>query len=426
MEKLKTLFEDINQIAFNLKSNKEIYTKQLNEEEQNSLEIEYLSGFQLLDNNIRITILEGNNKNVMPKVKESIKKECLNTEYSTLLINNYEKLNIIYSNKNLLYDCRMYSKFGLSLKFIKLRLPLNYILTNYDIYSKGDSSNNILNTFMNIASILRGPTLEIIDRLNLFPNSDSLLILERHYSDVLNNEDITGIKSNIKKLKKINVDHLNITNNTLNNTRRISNLNMSNKLLSNFSTLKNVNITKKSLNTIKENKISNKNLSNDSINKIVPNDITSKVKKPLNSFNTDFTNLKKQRCNNKTNFNIKNKEYIEKVRKLAKETKNYSNFCTREVNNEYLQKVEDKNVYLYANQRNNYWVKYMDKLRENLETSKDNCFYTYSNKYLYLSIPMQKNIANEAYNNYILNKSKWIGNKDFERYKLSSKSDKYI
>ena len=59
MQTLKLLFEEINQTAFNLKSVKEIYTKGLTEEERDNNEIDYISGFQLIDKNIRITILEG-------------------------------------------------------------------------------------------------------------------------------------------------------------------------------------------------------------------------------------------------------------------------------------------------------------------------------------------------------------------------------
>ena len=59
MSTLKQLFEEINQAAFNLKSVKEIYTKGLSEEERDNNEIDYISGFQLIDKNIRITIIEG-------------------------------------------------------------------------------------------------------------------------------------------------------------------------------------------------------------------------------------------------------------------------------------------------------------------------------------------------------------------------------
>ena len=59
LEKIKTLFEEINQKAFNLASPKEIYTQELTEEEKQNTDIDYISGFQILDNKKRITIIEG-------------------------------------------------------------------------------------------------------------------------------------------------------------------------------------------------------------------------------------------------------------------------------------------------------------------------------------------------------------------------------
>ena len=69
MQTLKELFEEINQAAFNLKSVKEIYTKGLTEEERDNNEIDYISGFQLIDKNIRITILEGITGKAIKKIK---------------------------------------------------------------------------------------------------------------------------------------------------------------------------------------------------------------------------------------------------------------------------------------------------------------------------------------------------------------------
>ena len=51
MQNLKKLFEEINQSAFKLRSVKEIYTRGLSEEERDNNEIDYISGFQIIDKN---------------------------------------------------------------------------------------------------------------------------------------------------------------------------------------------------------------------------------------------------------------------------------------------------------------------------------------------------------------------------------------
>jgi len=78
MKILKDLFETINKEAFKLKSVKEIYTKTLSEEEQDNNEIDYISGFQLMDSIFRITIIEGISSKAMKIVKEKFEKKDIN------------------------------------------------------------------------------------------------------------------------------------------------------------------------------------------------------------------------------------------------------------------------------------------------------------------------------------------------------------
>ena len=110
MQKIKELFEEINQQAFQLRSVKEIYTRNLSDEERDNNEIDYISGVQLLDKNIRITLIEGITEKAMAKIKEKLPKYQMNC-------NTF----MVFSDKNVLFNKRIYSKFDLSLKYIKLR-----------------------------------------------------------------------------------------------------------------------------------------------------------------------------------------------------------------------------------------------------------------------------------------------------------------
>jgi len=80
LEKIKLLFEEINQKAFNLSSQKEIYTHNLTEEERQNNEIDYISGFQILDTEKRVTIIEGITGKALQKIKESFPKTQMNSE----------------------------------------------------------------------------------------------------------------------------------------------------------------------------------------------------------------------------------------------------------------------------------------------------------------------------------------------------------
>ena len=156
MKTLKELFETINKEAFNLKSVKETFTKTLTIEEQNNNDIDYISGFQLIDNNLRITILEGITGKAMNKVKEKLPKLKMN-----------DNSNKIYSDSRILFNTRIYSKFNLSMKFIKLRENLNTILTTFDIYMKANKYNEIYSAFMNLGFILQSKTFNEISNANL-------------------------------------------------------------------------------------------------------------------------------------------------------------------------------------------------------------------------------------------------------------------
>ena len=190
LEKIKALFETINQKAFNLTSPKEIYTHDLTEEEKKSTDIDYISGFQILDNQKRITIIEGISGKALQKVKDTLPKNQMNNE-----------TKMIFADSNILFDKRIYSKFNLSLKFIKTRDSLEQILTTFDIYLKSINYREIYDTFMKIGSILKSETLKEISDEQLFPDAESLLLLERKYGDILKEEDLTGIKK--EKIIKI-------------------------------------------------------------------------------------------------------------------------------------------------------------------------------------------------------------------------------
>ena len=168
METLHSLFEEINQTAFDLKSVKEIYTKALTEEERDNNEIDYISGVQILDQERRITIIEGLSGKGIQKVRNALPKNQMN--------NNEIK---IFADSNILFNKRIYSKFDLQLKFIKLRDTLDHILTTYNIYTKANKYKDIYDAFLNLGSILKCDTLKDITEQNLFSEADSLINLER-------------------------------------------------------------------------------------------------------------------------------------------------------------------------------------------------------------------------------------------------------
>ena len=77
---------------------------------------------------------------------------------------------------------------------------------------------------------------------------------------------------------------------------------------------------------------------------------------------------------------------------------------------------DKKKQILFSPARMNHYEELINDMRQKYLQDKDH-FYTYSEQYLTLSFPMIEQFRNEEYLKYIDNKSKWIVDKDFDRYK---------
>ena len=379
LQKLKQLFEEINQSAFNLRSPKEIYIRELTEEERNNNEIDYISGFQILDKKIRITIIEGITGKGIKKVKETLPRYQMNN-------NNFK----IFSDSNILFNKRIYSKFDLQLKFIKLRDTFEEILTTYDIYLKTKRYREIYDAFLNFGSILQSKTLEDITRANLFSNDDDLLFLERKYADILTEEDLTGIPKKRKLRKKINIEEFDkkFFGKTVNENNKDNN---------------------KEKDENKENeKIKNKN-----------------IKPKLDSHNFSYDEMKKKK-KLKISFSqrmIMNKNYISLLQKKIDDgiIQKMEKFCVKDNENEN----ENKEPILFNSVvKNNYYAKLVKSMSQKFINNKDKS-YAYSNQ-LSSFFPLVEPYRNDKYYEEMEKIKKWICKKDFNRFSQPERDKFYF
>jgi regulator of sigma D len=446
IEKINPLFEEINQKAFNLRSPKEIYTFGLSQEDRDNNEIDYISGFQIIDKISRLTIIEGITGKAMKKVKETFPKTQMNS-----------KTLMVFSDSKILFNKRLYSIFDLSLKFIKIRMNLTEILTTFDIYLKSNKYREIYDAFMNMGSILKAETLKEIAGANLFPNGESLLLLERKYGDILKEEDLTGIKieKKIKRKYSITSKLVTVTKSTTQPLRTKDtllteegeeyllkkNLNSSNNPNDNFKNnklnsshnsqkfkkliTKPINISLRKGLSI-DNKIKKRNIDpyNRHIIQTEPNQNYNKriinIGPRVIANNRLYRSILKNREDNfsteSSDIFEKNKEYIIKMKRKQKPEKLWKPF-----EGEY---DKSKQINFYA-MRNNYYEEVVNKMREKYLKDK-NHFYTYSELALTLSFPMIDKFRNEEYLKYLDNKSKWIVSNDFDRYKQPTRDKVYF
>ena len=392
MQKIKELFEEINQQAFQLRSVKEIYTRNLSDEERDNNEIDYISGVQLLDKNIRITLIEGITEKAMAKIKEKLPKYQMNN-------NTF----MVFSDKNVLFNKRIYSKFDLSLKYIKLRDTLQSILTTFPIYMKADKYKEIYNAFLNFGSILNSKTMKEIAHAELFSDADALLMLERKYADILNDEDMTGIKQVKKKRKKmIKLDAL-------------ERQTMASTITSTFSFDKIDN--KKKDNEDKENKDKenkDENIKEDDNIQIEINKEKDNLRDKINTLNLEYEKaLQNYIPESKGKTIQRNIDYI----KTMKKKRINQRFCLPDLDSDFTDEV-----HFQSTTKNNFYIKVIEKMRDKYLSDKNN-YYTYSNYGLAMAFPLIQH-RNEEYYQTIQNKKKWVSPKDFDRY-IQPPKDKY-
>ena len=381
---IRDLFEEINQAAFELRSVKEIYTKALTDEERDNNEIDYVSGVQLLDKDIRITIIEGITGKGIKKFKDSLPKTQMNNDEFK-----------IFADSNVLFNKRIYSKFDLQLKYIKLRDTLDHILTTYDIYTKANKYRPIYDAFLNYGSILKCDTMKDIAEQNLFSDADSLLFLERKYADILTEEDMTGIKKVKKKKKRMSVEDLmdksTVKSLSLNNDRTRE------------------PTIKLTLNEIRDNEEEKSE--------------KMKIRPKLDTHNLYYEETIKNLIKPTISQTIKkNKDYILKLETDINEgkIKRMDKFCLPDLETEY-----DEPILFNSGLKKNFYQNYFHNLREKYCKDK-NHYYAYSNIGLTQTFPMIEPFRNEEYLEAQENKKKWVCDKDFNRYSPPPKEKYYL
>ena len=395
MQKIKELFEEINQQAFQLRSVKEIYTRNLSDEERDNNEIDYISGVQLLDKNIRITLIEGITEKAMAKIKEKLPKYQMNC-------NTF----MVFSDKNVLFNKRIYSKFDLSLKYIKLRDTLQSILTTFPIYMKADKYREIYNAFLNFGSILNSRTMKEIAHAELFSDADALLMLERKYADILNDEDMTGVKQVKKKRKKmIKLDAL-------------ERQTMASTVTSGFSYDMNKIDNKKKENEDKENKDKDnkddKEYDKDDNKQSEINKERDTLRDKIDTINLEYEKaLQNYIPESKGKTIQRNINYI----KTMKKKKLSERFCLPDSESDFTDEV-----FFQSTAKNNFYIKLVEKMRDKYLTDKNN-YYTYSNYGLAMAFPLIQH-RNEEFYQTVQNKKKWVSPKDFDRY-IQPQKEKY-
>ena len=186
-------YERINLAGLNLENARYLNTKELTEEEREDRTLEFLGGFEIMDSEFRMFILEGiggpgRSMDQFYKANERQRP-------------NDKKYKMLY-NPDVRYKNRMYLDFNCSLKKIRLRDTLTKIMGASDVYLRSKVPEDMYDTLQKFAEIRKLDRASLVRDFNLFPITENLLTLERKYGDSLNFEDLHGFKQRRKRTRK--------------------------------------------------------------------------------------------------------------------------------------------------------------------------------------------------------------------------------
>ena len=178
-------FESLNITGLNCENVQYLNTKELSEEEKANRSLDFLGGFEIMDKEFRMFIIEGlgGPNKAVDKLYRSLERTRPNDK----------KFKMLY-NPQIRYKNRIYQDFNGIMKRIRLRDPLTKIMGNPDIYLRSKVSQEMYDTLQKFAEIRKQERAQLIRDFNLFPIASNLLQLERIYGDALSYEDINGFR----------------------------------------------------------------------------------------------------------------------------------------------------------------------------------------------------------------------------------------
>ena len=187
---IEETFESINIEGLGLENARYLNTKELSDEEKKDRTLDFLGGFEIMDAEFRMFIIEG----LGGEGKAMDKFYKINARSRP----NDKKFKMLY-NPEVRYKNRLYQEFNCSMKRIRMRDSLTKIMGSPDVYLRSKVPEDMYDTLQKFAEIRKLDRVALVRDFNLFPRPVNLLTLERKYGDALSFEDINGYKQRKKK-----------------------------------------------------------------------------------------------------------------------------------------------------------------------------------------------------------------------------------
>ena len=178
-------FELINMQNLKIENTTYLNTKELSAEERADRSLDYLGGFEIIDSEFRLFVIEGlggmnHAMHAFYKANERARP-------------NDKRFKMLY-NPTVRFKNRLYQDFNVTMKHIKMREPLTKLMKSADIYLRTRVPEEMYDTMQKLAEIRKLDRANLVRDFNLFPDTANLLIFERKYGDMPTFEDLNGFR----------------------------------------------------------------------------------------------------------------------------------------------------------------------------------------------------------------------------------------
>jgi hypothetical protein len=146
--------------------------------------LDIISGFMILDDDIRLVVLEG-----LAKPNGGIMR--FYTEYLPKLQDNTETYSIL-CNPSILFSTRLYPEYCPDLKRIRIRGKLEKLAKKSEIYNHRQVDINCFNGIDLLMSLLVLKDMKTSKAFNIYPLADSLNKIELLYGEAISRTDMDG------------------------------------------------------------------------------------------------------------------------------------------------------------------------------------------------------------------------------------------
>jgi hypothetical protein len=161
-------------------------------EQSNNTELDLLTGFTIIDDDMRIVVIEG-------LAGPGLAMQQLFADIPRIKPND-NSLKIL-CNPEVLFPMRCYTDFGPDLKRIRVRDKLKRLARKPEIYNRYQVEEICFQGIDCVMALRRATDLKMTKDLNMYPSADSLYKLELLYGEAISRVDLDGTIIEEKRLR---------------------------------------------------------------------------------------------------------------------------------------------------------------------------------------------------------------------------------